>query len=66
MRLYHDFELLYKSNGGDFCDMKYARSLLSNQTGRVAVVFKKKGDDNLIGFATEEHFFDYSEDSSWR
>lgn len=26
---YHDFELIYKSKGGDLCDMKHARSLLS-------------------------------------
>lgn len=37
--------------------MVQARSLLSNNTGRVAIVYKKIGDDKLIGFTTDEHFY---------
>ncbi len=53
MQVYHDFELLYKSKGGDTCDMKHARFLLSYKYDRVAVVYKKKGDNKLIGFTTD-------------
>jgi hypothetical protein len=28
MRMYHDFEMIYKSKGGDFCDMHKARQIL--------------------------------------
>ena len=53
-REYHDFKILYRSNGGDYCNMKTARSILSKTSGRVAIVYRKKGDSNLIGFTTDK------------
>jgi hypothetical protein len=53
---YYDFELIYRSDGGDYCDMKKARKILSKVSDRVAIVFKKKGDDKLIGFTTDKKF----------
>lgn len=55
-REYYDFKVLYRSNGGDYCNMKTARSILSKTSGRVAIVYRKKGDSNLIGFTTDKQF----------
>jgi hypothetical protein len=63
-REYHDFKLIYRSNGGDYCNMKTARSILSKTSGRVAIVYRKKGDSNLIGFTTDKQFS--SDDSSFQ
>jgi hypothetical protein len=44
--------------------MKTARSILSKTSGRVAIVYRKKGDSNLIGFTTDKQFS--SDDSSFQ
>lgn len=63
-REYHDFKILYRSNGGDYCNMKTARSILSKTSGRVAIVYRKRGDSNLIGFTTDKQFS--SDDNSFQ
>ncbi len=52
----------YIDNGGDFCNMKKARSILTNNSGgRIAVVFKTKNSDQFVGFSTEKSFYYYDE-----
>lgn len=45
---------MYRSNGGDECNMKRVRQILSKVSGRIAVVFKKKGSSELLGFTTDK------------
>jgi hypothetical protein len=40
---YHDFKLLYRSNGGDNCSMRTASKILRKENERVVVVYRKKG-----------------------
>jgi hypothetical protein len=40
---YHDFKLLYRSNGGDNCNMRTVEDLLDEEKERVVVVYRKKG-----------------------
>jgi hypothetical protein len=58
---YHDFDLIYRSNGGDSCNMKKAREILSKYHGkRKAFTFRKKGGSELFGFTLDTNidFFD--------
>jgi len=39
----HDFKLLYRSNGGDNCNMKRVKSIIEYLDERIVVVYRKKG-----------------------
>ena len=57
-------QLIYRSNGGDNCNMKKVREIHENKFGKkrwspLLFVFNKKGDSNLIGFRNLFYAWDY-------
>ena len=50
---YWDFKLVYRTNGGDNCNMKKANEIFSKDDRNwKMVVFRKKGSTEVLGFIT--------------